>query len=115
MPSIVLKATPDRDLYCYWSSVVEAPVFIGTRAEISAHLVQGSANPEVEARMARADRVGTSALYFDTDPQDGAWESTGFIYQQQGFLPRSRLAALLDMLAVDERADATDLLDPFED
>ena len=38
-----------------------------------------------------------------------------YIYDQQGWLPRARLAELTARLGADRRADCTDLLDPFED
>lgn len=118
MPSIVVKATPERDLYAIWSTIVDSVTFIGTRREMKRHLTvhrDVHANDAPEVRLARADVNGTSALYPYLPPYYGAWEDTGFIYKQRGWLPRSRLVELLDRLAADEDADVTDLLDPFDD
>lgn len=117
MPRFVVKATPDRDLYVYWSSIVNCPVFIGTRAELIEHLTRTTmAHPE--KRVALADETGTSALYCDP-LREGAWADTGFMYMHRGWLPRARLAELLDRWMAERdtgaEPDVGDLLDPFED
>jgi hypothetical protein len=117
----VIKAAKDRDLYCEWSSIVEAPTFIGTRAEITEYLARKSTAALTEQRLARADDCGTSLLgmveYGDVDPSDldGAWGDTGLIVEQRGFLRRDRMAAFLEAYAVDDVDTAYGLLDPFED
>ncbi len=34
MGQAIIRAAPDRDLYLVWSSIVDAPVAVGTRAEM---------------------------------------------------------------------------------
>lgn len=59
MPSFIVKAEPGRDLYLVWSTIGEAPTYIGSRAELQAELgAEGKAD-----RFGRADRTGTSSLY----------------------------------------------------
>lgn len=117
MPRIVLKATPERDLYCEWSTIVDSVTFIGTRAEIVEYLGEGEfrgSGDRPEVRVSRADHFGTSAMY--GDPHDGAWEDSGFVYEQRGWLPRARLVDLLDRYLADpEDPKVDDLLDPLED
>lgn len=115
MPTIILKADPHVDLYVGWSSVVEAPVFVGTRAEALAYFAGRGSEP-VGARLDRADRTGTSALWGDP-PREGAWEDSGLIYMQQARLPRANLLALAQRYrdATTPHLDVADLLTPFED
>lgn len=115
MGSCVIKASKDRDLYCVWSSIVEAPTFIGTRRELLRHL-----GPRAEERLTRADQLGTSMLGWDT-PGDsptshltGSWEYGGLIVEQRGTLPRDRMADFLTAYESDPEA-SYGLLEPFED
>lgn len=113
MGSFIMKAAKDRDLYCEWSSIVESPTFIGDR--------EATRKRFGEARVARADEHGTSALGFfssgDYPPSelDGAWEDTGFVVEQRGWLPRARVPEFLEALLGDDQEKAYALLDPFED
>lgn len=112
MPHFIIKAARDRDAYLEWSTVVEAPVAIGSRA---AFVVEHG-----EARLERADVQGTSAQFFDwpsPTQQEGGWDDAeGLIYMQRGFLRRDRFADLYDLLATDINAEIPDeMLTPFED
>lgn len=119
MGTVIIKAAKDRDLYLEWSSVVEAPTLVGTREEILNHLNtprpgQYWATPEEnEARLARADANGSSGFPpFD----DGAWNDSTLMYQQQGLLPRYHLATLADrIIAGDGKYEVADLLTPLDD
>lgn len=123
MPKFVMKVDRDRDLYVYWSTVVESPVFIGNReemlAELATEIPRGYVPTEdnsPEARVARADENGTSALYFPPPtPQDGAWDDAGQIVEQRGWLPRADLGRFVDALLADDRDAAYAVLQPFED
>jgi hypothetical protein len=110
MGSCIIKASPQEDLYLEWSTVVEAPTAVGTRKQMAEYLrVNGSRDPE--SRLARADSRGSSAWDIDL----GGWRDEYLIYQQQGLLPRDRLAEAARRLLADERASLTDLLLPFDD
>lgn len=123
MGSQIIKVTPDRDLYMEWSSVVEAPTFIGTRAELAAYLAEPKVHyrqttidhPEaIEERLARADETGSSGYR----PFGCTWDdASGEIYQQRGHLRRDRFAEFCDRIlaAQDFDLDFSDLLEPFED
>lgn len=132
MGNIVMKEAPDVDFYVEWSSVVEAPTFAGTRAEMLAHISSGvdpylrdDAPHHPERRMERVDQTGTSSLWITKAneespefaahgyPEQGSWQSDGEIYQQQGFCPRSRLFDLTRRVMAGE--DPSDLLNPFDD
>lgn len=121
MVHIVVKATPERDLYCIWSTITDSPIFVGTRAEILDHLterrrdgIDRGPGDSPEVRIDRADTTGTSAMY--GSPFDGAFDDTGFVFEQRGWLPRARLADLLDRYLVNSVNPKTDdLLDPLEE
>lgn len=113
MGRIVMKVAKDQDRYVEWSTIVEAPVHVGTRAEMLRHLKHTTdwsrANPE--ERLRRADATGTSALA----PVWGDWDDDYLIVKQLGLLPRTRLADYLDRVEADDEDSANALLEPFED
>lgn len=120
----IIKAAKDLDLYCEWSSIVDAPTFVGTRAATLAYLTEEYGNttqvdtPEVW--LARADAAGTSAIEDPhapgyTGPLTGAWDDTGFIVEQRGWLPRASLARFLQLILDDDVvAAAYALLEPLD-
>jgi hypothetical protein len=124
MGRYIIKATKDRDLYMEWSAIVDAPTFIGNRAEILDYLKHEHGHSfdavhKHHERLRRADEAGTSALRDPmapgyTGPLDGEWADTGLIVGQRGWLPRDRFAEFLDAYAVDPEKACT-LLDPFDD
>lgn len=107
---ILIKAAKDRDLYVGWSNIVEAPVWLGTRAEA---LSQGCPEP----RLRRVDETGTSqkrdpnSSY--TGPLDGAWDDSGFIAEQRGWLPRARLGDYVTAYDAGRMEDCWDMLERF--
>lgn len=117
MPSHILKVAPDRDLYVYWSTIVEAPVAYGDRAWMRDYLIADAAHPysdkgNPDERLDRADRAGSSALWPSmTNPAYG-WDDNGLIYQQQGWLPRHKLGEMVERLDLEQPVDG--LLEPLE-
>lgn len=117
----IVKTAPDEDNYVAWSDNVEAPLCWGDRDYVFAWADQPdrrstSADPmfSTEARFQRADRMGTSYLWPKPEKPAYRW-GQGFIYQQQGWLPRANLEALCERLTDDPKADVRDLLEPFDD
>ena len=94
MAELIIKAKRGRDLYMVWHTGVNAPTFIGTRAELVKHLDLFERRPgdtatgptrRTLARVHRADQTGTSAVPASTSPGDqgpltGAWDSGGVIF-----------------------------------
>lgn len=85
MPSYVYREAPDVDFYCVWSTIVDAPVYVGDRAEILAYLERDSdpwlrddAPHHPKNRLARADTTGTSAMH-----GEGAWDDSEYVYHQE--------------------------------
>jgi hypothetical protein len=117
MPSYVIKLDPALDLYVYWSTVVEAPLFWGDAAELTEYLVENGekkpeySRPEIAQRIARANQNGSSAIGF----RFGYWDDTHLIYQQEGMLPRSRLHDFLASFNEEKQTFDTSMLEPFED
>lgn len=118
MPSYIVKDKPDEDYYVMWSSIVDAPTFAGTRAEMEACHWFGPQDVADE-RFERADTYGTSAQWGAGEPGQkitrvyGWDDSEGFVYQGEGWLPRAKLRELCERLGREESVD--DLLEPFED
>ena len=113
---MILKAAPDVDLYCEWSSNVDGPVRIGTRAEcleaLTAHVdlddpegyhrnCPAVSRREAEAMLTRADETGTSVQHYIGPKKAGAWDSD-LTYQQHGTLPRRHLRVFLEALTAHE-------------
>lgn len=115
MPTIVIKPSRDEDFYVGWSTIVEAPVWCGSREEAAQILVlDASGSPDQpESRLVRADINGTSAAgdfaWF------GRWDYEAFIYEQRGRLLRERLAQAVRLLESGDESAVWDLLVPFED
>jgi hypothetical protein len=98
---LIIKASPDLDLYGRWSTNVDNFVAVGTRAEFLADGI----NP---SRLARADRYGTSAQNPDAldapgEPRYLGWDTKNFLVHEQanapsngaGMLPRTHLEAFM--------------------
>jgi hypothetical protein len=129
MPSFIVKATPHDDIYCEWSTVVDAPTFVGTRAEMRDWLLQPKDVPgvgrvsayesDVDARLARTDQHGTSAEYrVDGTTAIPGYRPYGFLdhgwvvcVHEVGALGTLRRDRLVEFLRT---ADPT-LLEPFDD
>ncbi len=135
MAGTVLRESPMTDFYCVWSSVVDAPTFVGNRAEVLTYLARESdpwlsadAPHRPENRLARADETGTSSLWVQKAaeesaefaahgyPEWGSWADNSYIYQQEGTLTREGLFTLCHRLVEQgENVEVSDLLTPFED
>lgn len=118
MGRIIIKASREDDLYAEWSSIVEAPTFIGTRAGLKEYLTdhfdpdgRRHTEEEAEERLTRADTLGSSCL----DMKDGHWTDSGLIYEQRGWLPRGRFAAFFRSFPNPDGPPDLSLLEPFED
>lgn len=82
MPRFIMKVDPDPadDRYVEWSTVVDNIVWVGTRSELAAHAYSEGWAHIAEDRIARTDRVGTSALWNEEDTiQDGAYADTHLV------------------------------------
>ena len=134
MPQFIYKEAPDVDYYVAWSSIVEAPAYTGTRAEMLAHLRRESdpylnedAPHHPDRRMERCDATGTTSMWVAKaseesaefaahgHPEEGSWEDDTYIYRQQGVLTRANLFVLAHRTDEDDEADVSDLLTPFDD
>jgi hypothetical protein len=128
MPQFIYKEAPDIDYYVAWSSIVEAPGFTGTRAEMLAHLqrdtdpyLRDDAPHHPERRLERVDETGTSSRWVESEgmrdrfAEEGSWEDDSYIYMQRGVLTRAKMFELCHRLDADPDADVSDLLKPFED
>lgn len=120
MGHILIKPVPDRDEYVYWSTIVEAPIAFGSRAEVLADFTEewirdhGDIPPQgwgaPEARLARADKYGSSAM-------DGffRWDETELIFEQRGLLARRDLYRAAGLLYEERDSEVWDMMTPFED
>lgn len=109
MPYYMLRPEPDWDLYIEWSTIVDAPVGHGTRAE---WVAEGIA----PARLDRADRTGTSAYR----PLDiGAWDDEELMVAEplgrQRLLPRDHLVDYTVALYRRAVTEAYGMTRPIED
>jgi hypothetical protein len=92
---------------------VDAPVAGGTRQEVLEYYCNENGAREMHRfveLLNRADRTGSSSqMGF------GTWEDGDMFYANTGILPRRKQAILADMLELDPNADATPLLEPFDE
>lgn len=116
MGRFLIKCDKAVDLYIEWSSIVDAPTAIGTRAQFEKMLntpKRGSfwgTEEETKARLDRVDKYGSSDRL-----GLGAWDDNGLIYKQEGFLPRRNFLEYGKRLVEDADAKPMGLLEPFED
>lgn len=113
MPTYILKASPDEDLYVEWSTIVDCPVGWGTRKETHAY----DPNTNTEERLDRADKDGTSALW--GNPPAFGWDDEEFVVYSgldtPGTIKRSDLKEFC--LSYDEETNRFDgsFVIPFEE
>ena len=99
MPRYLMKVAPDQDLYVEWSTVVDNITWAGTREELLVFARSERWKGDVEERIARTDREGTSAMFFDEPPQEGSWDDAQLLVtndsERDGYfwLDRADLAA----------------------
>lgn len=120
MPSYVIKTDREHERYVYWSTVVEAPLAWGNRADMLAKLSEESdpylrddAPHHPNNRMARADEFGTSCHDLGDGLRFYSWDEDSLIYQQEGVVQRGDLWELCQRLKHGE--PVADLLKPFDD
>lgn len=122
MGRFLIKCDPSVDLYIEWSTVVDAPVGVGTRAQFEKDMNtphRGAVfmtENAIRLRLNRTDKRGTSLLDYGSD--GGGWSSKGLLYMQglkPAFLPRRNFLAYGQMLLKDPNAQPVGLTEPLED
>lgn len=117
MPTYLLRVAPDDPTYVAWSTVVEAPTFMGDETAALEYLKyeRTCSQPcchkvQVLDRLERANRFGTSSL-------DGymGYDDDGFIVEQRGVLPRSALGPFTRAYMRDDADEWMTYLQPFDD
>lgn len=110
MGHILIKPSRDRDEYVYWSTIVEAPIGYGNRADILKVLAGDRPSDDPEQRLERTDKFGSSA-------KDGfyRWDDASFIYEQRGHLLREHLYRAAELIDEGRESEVWDLMTPFED
>jgi hypothetical protein len=116
--SIIIKPRRAVDEYVEWSTICEAPLFLGTRAEMLAELVHceratcAEHDAEREKQRARLDRVDATGT--SSHLGEGAYEST-VIFEQRGTIKAELVGDLMRALDAGDKAAALALCEPFED
>lgn len=121
MGHIVIKPDRNQDFYVNWSTVVEAPLDWGDRAEMldvlsdewrrehGSHIpMAGISAPH--PRLLRADVNGSSSFLGEFD-----WSEEQVIYMQRGWLARKDLPRACELLEAGRADKVLGLLTPFEE
>lgn len=117
--AIIVKTDPNEDLYLVWNRVSDGPEFAGDKLALTRYLTQqhNASDNEIKERINRANLQGTSVRItqgaWRYGAPDGHWKCAGFVYNQQGWLPRARLTAFARALIANE--DETVYLDLFDE
>lgn len=121
MGRFLIKCDPNVDLYLEWSTVVDAPVGVGTREQMENRMntpVRDEVfmtKQAIESRLQRTDVTGSSYL----DGSMGGWNDSGLIlhnvYPGAVFLPRRNFLAYAKLLLQDINARPDGLTEPLED
>lgn len=116
MGRMIVKAERDRDLYLIWSSVVDAPICIGTRQELLDYYREkegGDGVRRAERAFVQADERGSSA---HAGIRAGWWEDEELRVMEGSpddgwyHLPRARLTEYAEALLRDDDEAAQALL-----
>ncbi len=113
MATFIVKAHPAQDFYVLWSTVVDAPIAWGPRAQVEAEAseLNGAAAAAPE-RFERADERGSSGVM---DPPWYGWQESSFIVREtfRGggtyTLPREHLRAFCESLDDDGLATSASM------
>lgn len=115
MPRFIMKDRPDADWYVMWSTIVDAPVFAGTRAEFWTEFGAEGAACE---RFERADATGTSLI----DGEVGGWDDESILVANlpeggpdEGNIARRDLRAFVEAIAGGRNAEALAFVQAFPD
>ena len=115
MPTFIIKPTPDSEVYVEWSTIVDAPISMGTRqGYLGTKRHDGSYY--TNELFDQADVTGTSLKWFGGGPNEmGGWDDPSLIYLHKGSLPRERVLEATARLILDEKEIPDEWLIPFED
>lgn len=100
---LLVKATPDEDLYVQWSTVCDMPGGVFSRETA---LEYGFPRSKVD----HADKHGSSSRI-----GDGAWDDKGWVAEQRGWLRRDRIGDYAVEYLHGDREAAYALLEPFDE
>lgn len=117
MANTIMKQDKETDFYLVFSSIVEAIIVTGTRQDILAW------SADAAPRLERADETGTSAVWVTQAnltwedgtpmPEWGSWTDDSYIYEQRGTMTRANLFVAAHRLNENQKADLSDLIEPF--
>jgi hypothetical protein len=115
MGQMIVKAARDRDLYLVWSSVVDAPIAVGTRSEMATYAGREWRYDvdEAEAVLRRVEERGSS----DRSTRAGWWDDDALTVMEgspaDGWyrIRRDRLADYAEALMRDDEGAAQALLE----
>lgn len=122
---VVIKVSPEADLYVDWSVIAEGPMFLGNREQmfwrLTTHgtlLASPDSPEEAKARLARADATGTSCPPDEYDnPAEGpsfGWGDKRWLADQR-WLMRADLEAYARAHLAGRYDDAQALTEPVHD
>lgn len=100
---LLVKAAKERDLYVQWSTVCDMPGGVFSRETALEYGFPRS-------RLDHADTHGSSSRL-----GDGAWDDTGWVAEQRGWLRRDRIGDYAVEYLHGDRQAAYALLEPFDD
>lgn len=106
---LIIKQSPDEDIYVEWVRITDTPIFVGTREEMRANLAEHEGERSADQRLERTDRNGCSSYVgesrYGDDMHVASW----------GVLPRTKLALYATLIIANKEDEARALLQPFED
>jgi hypothetical protein len=113
---LIICTEPGKDEFVYWSTIADGPMGFGTREELQRQIrrLKGSSGGEADdERFDRAAELGSS-MKAEAEYCEGHWDDSGFVYNQQGWLPRDRMGAFMRLYNEDRLDEAIALLDSLD-
>lgn len=116
MGNILLRTAPGTDTYVVWSTVVDEPIFVGTRAEVEEYLVKlalADARHKARKDLQNAAGWGSSVRHRlpGQEHYTGSWEDDSLPCGPLKWLPRDRLDRYIELWRNDKYDEATALLE----
>lgn len=105
---IIVKPRQADNVYVAWSTICEAPHFVGSRRKMLRKL-PGGYGESIEDRLKRADATGTSSILGEGEYGDS------LIFEQRGTIDCQRLDVFSRLVLKGNLLDALRMCQPWED
>lgn len=116
MTEVIIRCTPETDLYVLWDTTSDIPRYVGSRRDLHRHLVaQGDTRHQARLALDLAAATGTTAED-DRGSWDDRWLTVGEPAPGDGWyrLPRARLEEYAAAVLAGDLVAAVGMLERYQ-